>query len=170
MLTNERNSKMTNQPDWKCIAQIGDNNPLEYGGHWILQDNTQVYDEESEILLVDDDGQKTTYTVYRYSLDKLKLVNGYIVPAKYNVSWPHSLASYQEWFVKDIQSIAEFIGMTAYKLKKLLIANDPVCRAIAYEAIGQYLGYENLDSYPLILTENEVKERYNKPVYKIAKG
>jgi hypothetical protein len=162
---------MTNQPKWKCIAQIRDVNPIDYGGHWILQDSTQVYDEESEILLVDDDNsQKTSYIVYRYSLDKLKLVKGYLVPAKYDASWPHPVASYNQWFAKDIQSIAEFIGMTTYKLEKLIIANDPVCRAIAYEAIGQYFGYENLDSYPLILTENEVKERYNKPVYKIAKG
>jgi hypothetical protein len=37
---------MTNQPVWKCIANLGDTTPLEYGGAFLLVDETGVYDPE----------------------------------------------------------------------------------------------------------------------------
>ncbi len=43
------------QPAWECIAQLGDKNPIDHGGYWILRDTTGVYAEEAELLLVPDD-------------------------------------------------------------------------------------------------------------------
>lgn len=34
----------TNQPMWVCAANLGDVNPLEYGGKFLLIDTTGVYD------------------------------------------------------------------------------------------------------------------------------
>ena len=46
---------MTNQPDWECIGQLGDADPIEHGGYWILRDKTGVYPEEGEFLVVPED-------------------------------------------------------------------------------------------------------------------
>ena len=39
-------------------------------------------------------------------------------------------------------------------------SDDPMVRVRAYIDIGQYAGFENLDSYPLTMTEDEAYERY----------
>jgi hypothetical protein len=36
----------TNQPSWKCICNLGDATPLEYGGAFLMIDETGVYDPE----------------------------------------------------------------------------------------------------------------------------
>lgn len=37
---------MTNQPSWKLLTNLGDVTPLEYGGAFLLVDETGVYDSE----------------------------------------------------------------------------------------------------------------------------
>jgi hypothetical protein len=44
----------------------------------------------------------------------------------------------------------------------LLCSDNPINRAQGYIAIGQYSGFMNLDSYPLSLTESELKARWRK--------
>ena len=64
----------TNQPDWKLIANLGDENPLEHDGFFIYKDKTGVYEEEGEYIIVDNewvsDDDKLTYTVYRIILER----------------------------------------------------------------------------------------------------
>lgn len=40
---------MTNQPKWHCVANLGDVNPLEYGGAFVLIDATGVYPPELHV-------------------------------------------------------------------------------------------------------------------------
>ena len=65
------------QPAWECIAQLGDKNPIDHGGYWILRDTTGVYAEEAELLLVPDDDDRE-YTIYRFTLDRCTFVNGVV--------------------------------------------------------------------------------------------
>ena len=44
----------TKQPKWKLIAQLGDVNPIDYGGYFIYEDETGVYPPEGEKLLIID--------------------------------------------------------------------------------------------------------------------
>lgn len=41
---------MTKQPEWKLVAQLGDASPIDYGGYFIYEDATGVYQPEAEIL------------------------------------------------------------------------------------------------------------------------
>ena len=49
------------QPVWSCIANLGDVNPIDYGGYFVYIDTTGVYPPEAELLIApsdndDDDG------------------------------------------------------------------------------------------------------------------
>lgn len=157
----------TRQPNWELIANLGDTNPLDYGGYFIYRDTTGVYSEEGEKLFVDENESGDVFTVHRFSLDRLKLVQDektgvtYLAPLRYEASWPHPLSQYDEWFNKDLNRVADFIGQTVIELREAFCSENPLDRAHAYQAIGDYHGYVNLDSYPLTFnSRTEVEERY----------
>lgn len=148
----------TKQPEWEIIANLGDRSPFDYGGYFIYRDKTGVYPEEAELLIPEED--EKTYTIYRFVLDPLKMVNGYLVAKKYDRTWPHPLERYDEWFHKDLDGVASFIGSTKKELEEAFTSDEPLERALAYQAIGDYFGWDNLDSYPLQMTRREVENRY----------
>jgi len=152
----------TRQPEWEFIANLGDASPLDYGGYFIYRDKTGVYEEEAELLIVDnEEDENSTYTIYRIMLERSKLVDGYLVPFKYDKSWSHPLERYDEWFHKDLGGVASSVGATKEELEKAFTSSNPLERAHAYREIGNYHGWENLDSYPLTeLTRKDVEERY----------
>ncbi len=159
----------TQQPKWKFIANLGDANPLDYGGYFIYKDTTGVYPEEGELLQVDNEDardEKLKYTVYRFGLDRLKMVDGYLVPIQYEKSWPNPLKNYDEWFHRDLAAVAQSIGSTKVTLEEAFCSPDPLLRAEAYLAVGQYHGMDNLDSYPLKLNAKEAKARYRSKPWK----
>jgi hypothetical protein len=161
----------TVQPTWELLANLGDVNPLDHGGYFVYRDTTGSYPEEAEYLEVPDDdtdpeSDGARWTVYRFGLDKcmakpVRADNAvYLVPASYRQDWPHPLASYDEWFHKDLARVASFIGSSLEELRADFCKDDPIARAWAYRAIGEYYGFVNLDSYPLSLTRDEAAARY----------
>lgn len=151
----------TRQPDWEFIANLGDASPLDYGGYFIYRDRTGVYQEEAE-LIVPNEEEGETYTVYRFGLDRLKKVNGFLVPIRYERDWPQPVEAYDTWFHEDLGAVASFIDSTKEQLEAAFTSPDPRARAFAYQAVGEYHGMENLDSYPLTLTRKEVEKRYQR--------
>jgi hypothetical protein len=162
---------MTDQPKWRIHAYIGDRDPT-YGGTFIYRDLSGVYGFEAETVdPLDCDGK--LFNIYRYSLDQLKRINvfdeegaanygtTYVVPINYDASWRHPPSAYREWFMDSLQDIADCTGQERIKMVDDLCSNDPKRRAWVYLAIGEYHGFENLDSYPLTkLTAGEVRRRY----------
>src|SRR3990167_25857 len=153
----------TNQPVWKLVANLGDVNPLEYGGYFVYTDETGVYEAQAELLIVEDllDGRDQKYTVYRFPLDRCTLVNGILSDNKFH---PECMA----WFGyrdkdrpqdSDLGDVAKYADLP--DIAELLCSENPVDRARAYQAIGDYHGWDNLDSYPLTLTRAEAEERYS---------
>ena len=147
---------MTKQPEWKFVANLGDVNPLDYGGYFVFEDRTGVYPPEAEKFDPD------TMDAHRIVLDPLTLVNGKLINARIakEEKLPYPLESYTEWFEDSIPSIASYIGMEEAELISLFCSNDPRKLARAYEAVYMYHGWENGDSYPLTLTEEEAEKRY----------
>lgn len=149
---------MTNQPSWKFVTNLGDVNPLDYGGLFIYRDETGVYPPEMErVERVEGDELE----IHRAPLDRFKLVEGHLVPFGWDETWPHAASAYKPWFEDDLQKIADFIDMKREHIVEALCSDDPIRLAAAYRAIGDYHGWENLDSYPLTLTEEEARERYD---------
>lgn len=148
------------QPKWELIDQLGDNSPIEYGGYFIFRDKTGVYCEEGELLIVpeaEEEG-KGEYLVYRIVLDKCTFLNGVLSENKFHPSHP-------AWFADDLSKVAGYVGCPLQKMIADLCSDDPLKRAHAYRAIGDYHGFENLDGYPLTLTYGEAKKRYKAKKY-----
>ena len=158
---------MTNQPIWNLLANLGDVNPIDYGGYFIYKDTTNMYAPEGEIL-ESPDNDTGAWTVYRFSLDRLKMVKGYMVSGRYRSDWPHPLHSYQEWFSTSdsgLESVARCFGINVESLQSMFCSDDILQRANAYRMIGDYYGFENLDSYPLTFRSRaEVEARYAEEV------
>ena len=145
---------MSNQPVWKCVAQIGDATPLDYGGLWVFIDTTGVYPPEGELYDAD------TRQVRRFILEDCTYTNGILSDNKFHPNLP-------AWFADEMGAVAETMGTTSLNLINQFCSSDPVTRADAWRCIGDYFGWDNLDSYPLTLTRREAARRYNQPVYEV---
>ena len=108
----------------------------------------------------DDDG-KTMFQVYRFPLEQKSLYKGKIIPYGFHKQsdLPHAIGQYTEWYSDDLASVASSTGTTAAKLAKALCSTNVMDRFHAYYDIGSYHGFENLDSYPLTMTEMELERR-----------
>jgi hypothetical protein len=113
------------QPKWRLIDSA------DY--YAIYEDTTGVYPEEAVVAQeisekpYDHDG---TFEVFRFPLDRLEA------------------GGHEEWFERDLGSVANSVGATKAELLADLRSADPMRRFRAYEAIGGYHGYHNLDDYP----------------------
>lgn len=151
----------TNQPVWKYLAQLGDAHPLDHGGYWVHTDETGVYSPEGELLVSPDEEPApdvAAYEVRRVCLDQCFYTNGVLSDNKFHKDHP-------AWFADSIEKIASFIGQPVETLRDWLCGDDICCRAEAYRAIGDYYGWDSLDSYPLRLTRAEVEVRYAQAIY-----
>lgn len=165
---------MSNQPKWKAIAQLGDVNPIDYGGFWVLRDTTGVYCEEAELLVTpEDEDEDGTYTVYRLILERCTLTDGILSDNKH-----HPLKN--AWFAKPeeqrkqrpqdstyLSCVAASCGIDVDELTSQLCSSDAIERAQAYRCIGEYHGFENFDSYPLTLSRSECRKRYRLAKYRV---
>lgn len=174
----------TQQPVWEFLANLGDRNPLEYGGYFVYEDKTGVYPAEAVLLepervAVVFSGNR--YREYRVILDRLKQVAGYLVPWGFHVGWGETspppgvldwmpdrdilaerAGKYDAWFHKDLAQIAESAGIPEEELERTFTSEDPLERAHAYRELGQYYGWGELDIEPSLLTRAEVKKKYRK--------
>jgi hypothetical protein len=94
----------------------------------------------------------------------------YIVTGHYQKEWSASAhrgegwrspAQWQEWFVKNLNSVARSCGLTIVWLVTALCSDDPAQLAGAYSAIGGYYGFGEFDQYPLQMSEEELGERWS---------
>jgi hypothetical protein len=162
---------MTQQPTWQLVANLGDANPIEYGGYFVYRDTTGVYCEEAELLTPTENDYSETmnWEVHRFVLDRLERVETddriLLVPFGFSTrtDLPRSIEAYDEWFSDDLGRVADWAGQTLEQMRNLLCSSDPIERAFAYQSIGEYHGLENLDSYPLKFDNRaEVEARYSK--------
>lgn len=130
------------QPHWKLYKPLGD-----IGN--IYTDTTGVYAPEAEIWQEYDSDGKTRFQVYRFSLDKLFVKKGKIVNEH----------GHEEWFSDRLSDVASSAGTTVARLAKALAGRDIGKRFSAYYDIGGHYGFDNLDSYPLDLSELELEKR-----------
>jgi hypothetical protein len=148
---------MSNQPKWRTVVRAD---------HFqVSVDDTGVYEPEMEYAQeLDDEGTK--FKVYRFSLERMKELwadgHPYLVPMSYDLSWKYPIHMYEEWFIKSLSKIAASVGRTVEELRNDLCSDDPKHLMWVYEAIGGYHGFDNLDSYPLALTADEIDARWDR--------
>lgn len=151
----------TGQPAWRTLYAT------DYSR--VETDDTGVYAPEMEVAQEIADEPDGTFDVFRFSLDRLQSVfpDGgahCLIPVNYGASWRHPAADYDAWFTCGLDDVASSCGTTHRELVEALTGDDIAARAWAYECIGGYHGYANLDSDPLRLTEDELNTRWNRTV------
>lgn len=149
---------LSGQPDWECIA-VSD-------FFRIQKDKTGENVEEAEVAeeIEDSDDDNKRFMVFRFPLDRLKEVKGYLVPMGYTAKdYPHSLKDYEPWFMKDLEVVADGLSKKESELREAFCSKEPMIRFFAYLDVGHYHGMANLDSYPLDLSEEKLDERWSGP-------
>jgi hypothetical protein len=150
------------QPKWKTVYTTDESR--------LRVDTTGVYPPELELAdEIFDAPAKERFEVFTIQLERQKLVRDdedpmkfYLVPAKYEKDWPHPVSSYEEWFVKDLPSVAESAGMDIEELVKLLTSDEPKDLAYGYETIAGHWGKHEFDQYPIRLSEKQLNKRFSK--------
>lgn len=119
----------------------------------------------AEVAQEYDDDRKVRFQVYRFPLEQMSLYKGMIIPHNFHKrsDLPHPIGQYKEWFSDDLKSVADSQGVSVAKLAKGLCGRNVVDRFWAYHCIGSHHGFDNLDSYPLDLSEKEWEKRERGP-------
>jgi len=132
---------MTNQPRWNCVANLGDADPFEYGGQFLMVDSTGVYSPE---LWVYDESERTRHTIVLDKCFRINNDNGEILVGA-NI-YHHYLP---EWFGyhKTLEFVASFIGETTEQFA-IMLCGGIYDRARAYKAIADYYGIANFEHHP----------------------
>ncbi len=159
---------MTRQPNWQLVANLGDVNPIDYGGQFVYIDLNGEYEPELEVLEVfDEDSDRPIWQVFRFILSKCTYINGILSDNKYH---PDKSA----WFAKSkaeraarpqdttyLENVANSMDYPEEDMVRDLCGDNVIARAMAYKAIADYHGLDNFDSYPLQFTNMaEVEARY----------
>ena len=145
------------QPNWKQAAYLGDASPLDYGGVWVFEDKTGVYDPEMEIYEPNEDENKGG-TVYRLVMEKCTYIDGVLSDNKFHPDHP-------AWFANRIGSVADSCDHA--NIINDLCSEDIQELACAWRSLVLYFGAHEFDHYPLELTQGEARRRYKKAKYSL---
>jgi hypothetical protein len=141
------------QPKWRFVANLGDANPLNFGGYLVYRDQTRIYPAEAVVIEPNDDEEKKTWTVYRFVLEPCTDKDGVLSDNPYHRDIP-------VWFAKHLDAMADSSGTTEAELRAAFCSSDLIEQARAYKAIGRYHGWKELDCYPQEFTRTELRRRY----------
>jgi hypothetical protein len=140
----------TQQPVWELVTNLGDVDYITYGGTLVYRDTTGVYDAESEMIVPNENG----WTVYRYILERCSYIDGVLSDNRFH-------PDHEAWFADRLKEVAAFVGMPLNTLRRGLCSTDITERAMAYDALVQFYGPHEFDSYPLTFnTLEEIEARY----------
>lgn len=154
---------------WELLANLGDKNPLDYGGYFVFRDRQGKWPDRAEYLDVPtgEPGDET-YIVYRFDLDRCTFIKGILSDNPYHPDYPVWFArrdeehkqrhGYDQW--SNFTDLARDMGLTPEEFAADFCSPDPVIRARAYEEIAHHHGWIEFDQYPLTLSRQEAWERY----------
>lgn len=157
------------QPVWKYVGNLGDPTLLPENGVFLYEDETGCYPPELECLVAASGGAEARAAgfawvaagaTHRIVCEPYKLVEGDLVPAKYEPSWPHPRASYAPWFKTKIPGLVKFYGYPDFVQD--LCSNDARRLGAAYMCLAQYVGWHELsgDAWHS-LTAEQIRARYS---------
>jgi hypothetical protein len=128
----------------KCIANLGDENPLEYGSLFVLVDEDG--NAEFEVIEPSNEGEEV-WIVRSGNLDRCTYINGILSDNPYH-------PDYAVWYSKFAKENLEVI--------EFLCSKNPIDRARGYAMVASFYSWEEFDQYPwTINNKSEAKERIN---------
>lgn len=139
-LTHSYNPPANAQPKWRCVANIGDVNPVEYGGFFVGVDENGVYDPEAIVLDHNEDTE--SWTVYRFTLEAHTYQDKVLSDNPYH-------SNQGAWYDDKLTEICETMGIDELCLISQLCSHNPIDRAAGYSELVLYFGPHEFDEYPL---------------------
>ena len=141
------------QPQWRIVANLGDADPIEYGGAFVFVDETKVYDPEVEVWQEppEDSDDSEPWRVYRWSLRKCTVTYGILSDNPFHPKHP-------AWFAETLPDISACCDFP--DISDALCSDNIIQRASAYIAIARYHGEYNFDDPPLVLNREGIEARY----------
>ena len=92
------------QPKWKCVANLGDVNPVDHGGFFVFIDTTGVYPPECVALHVPSEGEEAeypnSYELGRFICEPCTFVGGVLSDNPFHPELP-------AWWADDIDSLCD---------------------------------------------------------------
>lgn len=163
---------MSQQPVWKLAAQLGDVHPIDYGGYFVFVDETGVYPPEAEYLDSPDD-DNGEWRAYRFRLEPCTFIDGILSDNRFHPespAWfatPESERASRPQDTTYLADLADFAGLPVETLAAMFTGSGfgIEVQAEAWRLVGLYHGFENLDSYPLVMTREEAEARYDSAPY-----
>jgi hypothetical protein len=159
---------MKTSPKWKIAGTFGDVSPIEHGGGFVLADQTGVYSPEALRIEppsdeIDLDDPAARWEVRRYALEPCFWSNGILSDNQFHkdkCAWfattPEKMAARPQ-DGKGLADVASFLGMDEADLRDHFLSDDPGEREVAWSALGQFHGFDNLDAYPSQMERAEVE-------------
>lgn len=153
------------QPVWRCVANLGDADPLVYGGCFVFVDETGENEPQMERVFPADECGGEKHDIYRVRLDKCTLIDWILSDNKF---YPDKAA----WFAPSVAQIAlhpqdskladvcKWCDVTEVVMLANFCSDNPIDRAIAYREIYEFHGWANGGGYPLSLATEECVARY----------
>jgi len=142
-------------PNWGLIAQLGDADPVEHGGYFIFVDQNGEHEPRGEFWEVPDDESEPA-EIFRWSLTKCTYQDGVLSDNQFHPEIP-------AWFADSVADAAECCDYQDDIIADLC-GDDVLARARAYETIGHYAGFRELDEYPLELSSDALEQLYEKHI------
>lgn len=139
---------MTEQPKWRCVANLGDVNPFDYGGYFVFIDETGVYDPEMEVLEVPD-GDIDYWESFRFIMEPCTYREGILSDNKFH-------PGLKAWFAHDVPSMCSTMGWEELEFLTAICSNDVVERAQAWRVIYDYWGAAHMGADTGIKTKNKL--------------
>ena len=136
------------QPKWRFVENLGDAQPVENGGFFVYRDTTGVYEVEK----LEEPSDDIKIEKAKRCLSRFKTLHDPVDQ--------EGLLVTEEWFYKDLESVAAAMDTKKELLVAAFCSGDWDERAWAWRCVGDYHGYDNLDSSPSSLTRSEVLKRY----------
>lgn len=160
-------SMSTVQPSYWCVANIGDTNPYEHGGAFVLVDQRNVY--SPVLMLLPADETVSERRLWGVELDRLTVIKsdkpipdssiGCFASDWAGLSDNKFHADHPVWFGtrENLSDVASYVGRPVTALMESLLSNCPIERALGYQAVVNFHGYENFDNDPRVLTEEKAR-------------
>lgn len=148
--TKPNRRKLRMRRNGRVLGQIGDVNPIEYGGGPVWQD------DGGEAHLAYTWGLETDHP----DADPMGDVQDLKLQV-YVVSLESSGADFVSWYDwVNWADVARSIGMASAELRGYARSDDPMARASVAESIAGYYGWGELDPYPEAYTVGELERRW----------
>jgi hypothetical protein len=135
----------TTQPSYHAVANLGDANPLEHGGAFVMVDRRGIYTPQLWVWEPEANIMEGKGLLFHVELPKCEFIEegGGLSDNRYHPTHPAWYATRDK-----LKSVASSWGCSVRELTGMLTSSDPVQRGRGFLAVARVVGLYEFDQYP----------------------